>query len=67
MFGREPRLPIDLVLDNPESRVPKNPTDYLKQWEKSMSEADKIAAINKSNDLILNLTPENMTQHSRTE
>ena len=46
MFGREPRLPIDLILDNPESPVPKNHSDYLKQWEKSMSEAYKIAAKN---------------------
>ena len=46
MFGREPRLPIDLILDNPESPVPKNHTDYLKQWEKRMSEAYKIAAKN---------------------
>ena len=46
MFGREPRLPIDLILDNPESPVPKNHTDYLKQWEKSMSKAYKIAAKN---------------------
>ena len=30
-FGIEPRLPIDLTLDNPESPVPKNYTDYLKQ------------------------------------
>ena len=46
MFGKEPRLPIDLILDNPESPVPKRHTDYLKQWEKSMSEAYKIAAKN---------------------
>ena len=31
MFGREPQLPIDLILDNPESPLPKNHTDYLKQ------------------------------------
>ena len=42
MFGREPWLLIDLILDNPESPVPKNHTDYLKQWEKSMSETYKI-------------------------
>ena len=29
--------------------------------------AELIAQINKTNDLILNLTPENMTQHSRIE
>ena len=46
MFGREPQLPIDLILDNPESLVPKNHADYLKQWEKRMSEAYKIAAKN---------------------
>ena len=46
MFGREPRLPINLILDNPESTVPKNHTQYLTQWEKSMSEAYKIAARN---------------------
>ena len=46
MFGREPRLPINLILDNPESPVPKNHTDYLKQWEKIMSLAYKIAAKN---------------------
>ena len=46
MFGREPQLPIALILDNPESPVPKNHTDYVKQWEKSMSEAYKVAAKN---------------------
>ena len=46
MFGREPWLPIDLIPDKPESPVPKNHTDYLKQWKKSMSEAYKIAAKN---------------------
>ena len=46
MFGKEPLLPIDLILDNPESPVPKSHTDCLKQWEKSMSEAYKIAAKN---------------------
>ena len=46
MFGRELWLSKDLILDNPESPVPKNHTDYLKQREKSMSEAYKIAAKN---------------------
>ena len=46
MFGREPQLPIYLILDNPESPVPKNHTHYLKQWAKSMSKAYKIAAKN---------------------
>ena len=35
-----------LILDNPESPGPKNHTDYLKHWEKSMSDAYKIAAKN---------------------
>ena len=46
MFQREPRLPIDLILDNPASPVPKNHTDHPKQWEKIMFEAYKIAAKN---------------------
>ena len=46
MFRREPLLPIDLIIDNPESPVSKNHTDYLKQWEKSISEAYKLAAKN---------------------
>ena len=47
MSGREPQSPINLILDNPESPVQKNHTDYfLNQWEKSMSEAYKIAAKN---------------------
>ena len=45
-MGENHGLPIDLILDNPESPVPKNHTDYLKQWEKRMSEAYKIAAKN---------------------
>ena len=48
MFGREPLLPIYLILDNPGSPVRKNHTDSLKQWEKSMSEAYKIAPKNVS-------------------
>ena len=46
MFGREPQLPIDLILDNPESPVPKNHTDYLKDLEKIMSKIYKTGAQN---------------------
>ena len=40
-----------------------NSTDFLEIYKR----ATQRRYINKTNDLILNLTPENMTQHSRIE
>ena len=39
----------------------------LKKYNEYHQVVHEIDHINKTNDLILNLTPENMTQHSRIE
>ena len=44
LFGRQPRLPIDLILNlESESCKPANYKTYVKNWKEAMSEAYEIA------------------------
>ena len=56
----EPRVPKDPISGAP---LKWHPPSRPKRIEVKIAEINK----NKTNDLILNLTPENMTQHSRIE
>ena len=53
--------------------MPQEGLTFMREDEKNLPDWQKkiqntfIAIINKTNDLILNLTPENVTQHSRIE
>ena len=44
LFGRKPRLPIDIIFGEPEAVVAKTYPEYLKQWRTAMEEAHRIAA-----------------------
>ena len=44
LFGRKPRLPIDLIFGETETVVAKTYPEFLKQWRTAMEEAYRIAA-----------------------
>ena len=44
LFGRKPRLPIDIIFEKQETIVAKTYPEYLKQWRTAMEEAHRIAA-----------------------
>ena len=44
MFGRHPRLPLDLILGEPTSTPSRSYEEYSKKWQENMKEAYKIAA-----------------------
>ena len=44
LFGRKPRLPIDIIFGETETIVAKTYPKYLKQWRTAMEEAHRIAA-----------------------
>ena len=43
MYGREPRLPVDLAFENTEVNEPKSYRAYVDTWQRAMKEAYKIA------------------------
>lgn len=43
VFGRNPRLPIDLIFDIKEDGSPTSRASYVEEWEARMNEAYKIA------------------------
>ena len=43
MFGREPRLPIDLILSEDLGGDQRTHTEYARRWEEQMKEAYDIA------------------------
>ena len=44
LFGRKPRLPIDIIFGKTQSTVCKRYPQYLKDWKQAMEDAYKIAA-----------------------
>uniref|UniRef100_A0A8C1WAH7 Gypsy retrotransposon integrase-like protein 1 n=1 Tax=Cyprinus carpio TaxID=7962 RepID=A0A8C1WAH7_CYPCA len=46
LFGREPVLPIDLVLPTKQVKNTQSHTDYAEKWKRSMQEAYEIAKKN---------------------
>ena len=44
LFGRKPRLPIDIIFGNSNVTTVKGYTEYLKQWKNAMKDAYRIAA-----------------------
>ena len=46
MFGRHPKLPIDLILNNKDLRKPTTHTDYVQKASDTMLEAYKLASEN---------------------
>ena len=44
LFGRKPRLPIDIIFGNTEVTAVKGYQEYLKQWKNAMTDAYRIAA-----------------------
>ena len=44
LFGRKPRLPIDIIFGETETVVAKTYPEYLKQWRTAMEGAHRIAA-----------------------
>ena len=43
VYGREPRLPVDLAFENTEVSEPKSYRAYVDQWQHAMKDAYKIA------------------------
>ena len=46
LFGRAPRLPIDLVFDLDQNRAKKDYNTYVQNWKQDMKEAYQIAQQN---------------------
>ena len=46
LFGRAPRLPVDLLFETPRSKKSKDYRAYVNDWKKSMQEAYEIARKN---------------------
>ena len=44
LFGRTPKLSLDIIFGNAETPVSKRYPDYGKQWKNAMEEAHRIAA-----------------------
>ena len=44
LFGRKPRLPIDIIFENTKVTAVKGYPEYLKQWKNAMTDAYRIAA-----------------------
>ena len=44
LFGRKPRLPIDIIFGNSKVTTGKGYPEYLKQWKNAMTDAYRIAA-----------------------
>ena len=44
LFGRKPRLPIDIIFGEQEKIVAKTYPEYLKQWRTAMQDAHRLAA-----------------------
>ena len=53
MFGRESKLPIDLMFEDVLSLQDRNHQKFVRDWKESMKEAMRIAQVNmeKSSDL----------------
>ena len=45
MFGRNPRLPIDILIEN-NTDEQNTPSTYIEKWKSRMKEAFGIAAAN---------------------
>ena len=44
LFGREPRLPLDFILETPRQHEAISHQQYVQQWQSAMAEAYRIAA-----------------------
>ena len=44
LFGRKPRLPIDIIFGNSKFTTVKGYPEYLKQWKNAMTDSYRIAA-----------------------
>ena len=44
LFGRKPKLPLDIIFGNAQTPVSKRYPDYVKQCKNAMEEAHRIAA-----------------------
>ena len=44
LFGREPRLPLDFILETPRQHAAISHQQYVQQWQSAMAEAYRIAA-----------------------
>ena len=42
LFGRKPKLPLDIIFGNVQTPVSKQYPDYVKQWKNAMEEAHRI-------------------------
>ena len=45
MFGRSPRLPVDLMFDLGNEEQSVNYPDYVKKWKRDMQEAYALAVL----------------------
>ena len=44
LFGRKPKLPLDVIFGNAQTPLSRKYPDYVKQWKQAMEEAHRIAA-----------------------
>ena len=44
LFGRKPKLPLDVIFGNAQTPLSRKYPDYVKQWKQAMEEAHLIAA-----------------------